>query len=315
MSSGDNMSNKCCILISSCDKYEDAWLPFFSFFKKHWSNCPYQIYLNTEKKYYQDDELNIITLNCTDNNLSWSQRLRNALTRIKTDYIIFMLEDFFLLDYVNQKELNHCLDLMEANKKIAVIDFEPIGGINTGTVYSSDEKYCVRSLSSMYFLNCQSSIWRRKDLIEFLSPYESPWQFEIFGSERVKLYNKLFLLQTTDSHKVFTYNVNWTTGYGLHAGKWLKSNIELFKKNGISVDFSKMGFFVGEDVTAPKCPAPKVTLKFRIMYLLFSGGHIKQRMSIAEQLGYFLKHPKEFLYMVKEKVIRCCTADFFKDEE
>lgn len=42
--------NNCAILLSTCDKYEDAWLPFFTLFKTYWKECTFPIYLNTETK-------------------------------------------------------------------------------------------------------------------------------------------------------------------------------------------------------------------------------------------------------------------------
>lgn len=83
------MRERCSVLISTCDKYEDAWEPFFYFFKKYWNDCPYTIYANTEKKKVYIRDLNIITLNSTSDTISWSLRLKNALKRISTEYVVF----------------------------------------------------------------------------------------------------------------------------------------------------------------------------------------------------------------------------------
>ena len=296
-----NVNNQVSVLLSSCDAYEDAWYPFFRLFNKFW-NCPYKVYLNTETKTCHEEK--VITLNSVEKNKSWSMRLKYALKRIPSKYIIFFLEDFFLLDYVNQNEINRCIDIMERDKKIAVIDFEYCDRCN----YHKTEYcgYSERDLSSMYFLNCQTAIWRRKDLIRFLSPYESPWQFEIFGTERVKLYNKRFLCSSGENI-TFLYNVDWNDGYGLHGGKWLKSNIELFEKNNICVDFSRMGFYDGSNVDT-ECPAPQKCIKDRLMYLLYGGGE-KVRMSIKEQIISFVKCPRKFFYSIKRKIKYCFSEE------
>ena len=54
--------NKCSVIISSCDKHEDAWMPFFHLLKKWW-DCPYPVYLVTETKSYSDPDLSITSLN------------------------------------------------------------------------------------------------------------------------------------------------------------------------------------------------------------------------------------------------------------
>ena len=53
------MDNKCTIVVSSCDKYEDLWEPFFSILKANWPELDYQIVLNTETKKYKYPGLEI----------------------------------------------------------------------------------------------------------------------------------------------------------------------------------------------------------------------------------------------------------------
>lgn len=298
---------KCAVLVSSCDKYEDAWNPFFILFAKYWPNCQYPIYLNTESKQYDFPAFEVKALNNTA--ISWSQRLKKALRMIDTKYIIFLLEDFFFLDNVNQKQINECMDVMNKDKSIAVINFDRC--LPSSIDYKKCPKFCQRSLSQMYFLNCQASIWRRKDLISFLSPYEDAWQFEIYGSERAKLYNKKFLMLNKETPFPFVYNVNWITGYGLHKGKWLKSNVQLFKDNNIVVDFENLGFDVEKiTITPPRVPK-KVTLKERLLYLVFSGDDICPRLSITKQFLLLLSHPKRFLSLQKSKLIKCFSKQFY----
>lgn len=296
----------CSVLVSTCDKYEDVWELFFYFFKKSWSNCPYNIYMITETKKCVVESLRLKMINYDSK--SWSKRLKYALKKIDTDYVILLLEDFFLLNDVLQEEIDHGIELMEKDKKISVIDFEH-DKKSYGRSYPFDKQYCERNESSMYFLNCQASIWRRKDLIKFLSPYEDPWQFELFGSERVKIYNKRFLLHC-NGDKVFKYDANPITGYGCHGGKWLKSNIELFHDYNIVYDFSNFGFFEGSD-ESPVCNPPRVKIKYRIEYFFFSGGNIKKRMPIKEQASFMIKNPKGFFGMLRYKTRKSISKDFF----
>ena len=289
----------CAVLISSCDKYEDAWFPFFYFLKKNWESCPYPLYLSTESKVYVDEKLSVKMLHCRQRNVSWSVRLKNALKSISTEYIIFLLEDFFLTDKVNQNEIERCIGYMEKNRRISVIDFECAEKIPTRE--SQYPGYVERLPKAMYFLNCQASIWRRKDLIRFLNPYENPWQFELFGSERAKLFNRMFLLQEQNAIPVFPYNVNWTTGYGIHGGKWLKSNILLFEREGIHVDFNRMGFYEHKAVQT-SCVEPRVNFKWKVMYFLY-GGYGQSRMTIREQLKCCFMNPRRALFALKQKII------------
>lgn len=297
------MKELCSVLVSSCDKYEDAWLPFFTFFKQSWCNCPYPVYLNTETKQYHDNSVPVHMLNYTAG--SWSSRLKKALQAIKTKYVILLLEDFFLLDKVNEEAVSESIALMQKDKRIAVIDFS-LDKKSAGKPYPSNGNFCERARSSLYFLNCQAAIWRRRDLIKFLSPYESPWQFELFGSRRVHLYRKTFLLRNYRSDCVFHYSFNINTGYGIYRGKWLRSNIKLFEDHHITTDFERLGFYNPETDAAAVTPPdpPKTTLGFRLRYLVFGGETIDTRMSIPSQLRCFVKSPKQYLRLLKTKLYK-----------
>ena len=291
------MKDKVAILVNSCDKYESVWDPFFTFFQKSWRDCPYKIYLNTELKTYHNNHVKVEVLNCTKK-VGWSLRLKRALKRIKSKYIIFLLEDFFLLEKVNQKELDRTISIMEKDSRISVIDFEYVERIKGyPTLF---EGYEQRDVNSMYLLNCQAAIWRRKDLIRFLSPYEDPWQFEMYGSHRVKLYNRKFLRRSAQTPKIFHYNINVEDGYGLYGGKWLNSNKKLFETEGIKVNFEILGFTENKWCEL-KCKEPRKTIKEKWLYFLYGGG-VKPRMTIKEQLSLLLHKPKAFKDILKNKV-------------
>ena len=87
------------ILVNSCDFYEDAWDPFFKLLKIQWPNCPYKIALNTEKKVYQCDFMNVRTIK-TGKEVSWTARLRSALNQIDSEYVLFFLTIFHILNNI-----------------------------------------------------------------------------------------------------------------------------------------------------------------------------------------------------------------------
>ena len=157
----------------------------------------------------------------------------------------------------------------------------------------------------MYFLNCQAALWRRKDLISFLSPYEDAWQFEVYGTCRAKLFSKKFLIQSTDN-KVFNYDFSLNSGFGIFRGKWLKSNVKLFADNDIEINFSRLGFYEGNGAY-PQTEPPRKCVKDRWLYFMYGGSEDTVRMPILEQIKLFLRHPRAFLHMVKNKIIYIFT--------
>ena len=99
--------NKCSILVTSCDAYDDAWEPFFTLLKIMWPECKLPIYLNTESKSFDFDDWNITALHPQalfdkkGQPISWSRRLTDAVRQIESDYILF----FLLFSYVMERGL------------------------------------------------------------------------------------------------------------------------------------------------------------------------------------------------------------------
>lgn len=112
-------SKKCSLLINTCDNYEDTWIPFFSLLSNYWGECPYSIYLNTEEKNISYNNLDIEVINHSKN-MQWSDRLIDSLKKIKTKYVILMLDDFFINADVNQDKLDQCINWMDQNPDVAV---------------------------------------------------------------------------------------------------------------------------------------------------------------------------------------------------
>lgn len=232
-----DVRNDVSLVVSSCDKYEDAWKPYFELIKKYWPGHPQKIYLIAEEKGFHCPDLDIQVCNF-DTNLTWSERLYHTLNRIESKYIIFSLEDFFLLDYVKQERIEECIAWMEDNPQIAVC-----------RLFSSDysdlkpsEKY-----RDFYFadntvgfrLETQAALWNRETLMSFIDLKEDPWQFEQEGTKRILNTDKIFLWHKSDDlyrmdDKIFPYRILQTYGYGIAWGHWLWANKKWFKQNGIT---------------------------------------------------------------------------------
>lgn len=230
----------CSVLLNTCDKYEDAWYPFFELTKKYWGGCQYPFYLNTEKKNYTHSGIDLTVINPSSDEseaISWGMRLRHCLSNIKTKYVILLLEDFFFQAPVNQQEIDSCIQMMDANERIKAIYFKQIDGYQT--VYSENPNYFIMSEQKRYILNLQAGLWKTEELTSLIGEIDSPWSFEEEGSSRVSK-EDIFLCSTRGTHKdmsncAFPYLTDRRTGYGIWAGKWLWNNNSLFKRNGIEV--------------------------------------------------------------------------------
>lgn len=225
------------IIISSCDKYSDLWLPLGNLYKKYWKNCNYDIYLITESLNFKEVtnlDINIKTINI--NSIYWSQRLKLALKskKIINKNVLLVLDDFFLqskvIDNIIEKYFNnfikfrmHMLRLVarpSPQKKNKFLN-------NIGKI-ENFEKYAISS---------QAAFWKKNILINQLNDKENIWQFEINGSQRLRNKNVNFYGVYKD---IFPYK-----HHVIERGKWFPWYYMKFRnmKIGVSNKRETMNIF------------------------------------------------------------------------
>ena len=230
-------------VVSSCDKYEDASYPYFELLKRYWPEHPRKNYLITVQQNFCSSGLDIKVCNY-DKGLTWSERLYNTLDKINSKYIIFSLEDFFLLDYVKQDRIDECISWMEENPNIAVCRLYSSDNDNLIPTKYKDFRMADNNIG--YRLDTQVALWNKETLMSFIDRTEDPWQFETKGTERIKGTDKIFLWHYTKNinspdDKIFYYHLS-TFGYGISWGHWLWKNKKWFNDNGIfRVNYSRLG--------------------------------------------------------------------------
>lgn len=265
----------CTLLISSCDKYEDLWYPFFELLKKYWPNLNMPIVLNTESKVYKHKGFDIKCYSFYNNeNVQWSKRLYDHLEKINTKYILFMLDDFFITDYVDDRKLEQYFDIIDKDDKIAVMYLVRIN--NQGIVCKDNSDFIILDKKAKYRLNCQVAIWRKESLKKMLRMHESPWHFETLGSKRSHRFSDKFyaFAKESDSY-VIKYDHN--LGGAIHRGKWTKNTPELLKRNDIEVDFSIRGMSSGNSTNTTKI------------------NHVISNLSLKKILEYFITRFKSYI--------------------
>ena len=223
------------VLIYSCDKYEDAWEPFFTLFFRYW-NCPYQVYLCAESKKYEHPKVKTINTLGT-----WTERMQKAVREIPTKYVIGMCEDFFFRREADQVIINNCVISMEHDHTIGCFNFEKER--QPGIPLEPTEIACFwkKPLSGHWFQkSCQPTLWRRKYLDELLDCKLDAWHWE--WQEREYPLNHLIYIGDEDN-AVFSYGLHDRNQFGIVQGKWVKEDVvPLFEKEGIEVDYSIRGF-------------------------------------------------------------------------
>ena len=223
--------NRASVMIYSCDKYSDVWGPFFTLFFRYWQ-CPYPVYLATETK--QCLLPGVITINSQCD--TWTERIREAVKQIPTEYVIAMCEDMFFRRPVNQSIIDKCLKAMEKAPDAASFNFECDRKNTKHTIYAD---FGLKTADAEFKKSCQPSLWRRSIFEELLDVKMDAWEWE--SSETDGKY-EFYVYTGPEEDAAFEYGYHNGEWFGIQKGKWVESDIKpLFEKERITIDLSIRG--------------------------------------------------------------------------
>lgn len=265
------MTKDCTLLVSSYDGGEDLWEGFFTGLTRQWPELDLPIVLNTESKSYSFPGLDIRTLGLYPDggkDIPWGKRLQETLKRIDSEFVLFFLEDFWLEGPVDDAFFRRCLRWMRENPDVANLSFRPTPGPNLQD--GRFERFERRPRNGEYLFNCQAALWRRERLISFLRPFESPWDWEAWGTRMrgARCRDGFYSLQD-GAAPVFPYDNGWV----IFRGKWCLRAVEPLRKlYGLDIDYSGRGIYEEQMEKAPEQPRKQrffterlpASIKFRL---------------------------------------------------
>ena len=123
----------------------------------------------------------------------WSNAVRNLIgnSGFVEERFILMLEDYFILRRVEESAVRQLGHYMATHSDIAKID------LTTDRLYAADMRdyeacgsmdLTIDNPASAYNTSLLAAIWNKQDFLNLLVDDETPWQFELDGSNRWKDY-------------------------------------------------------------------------------------------------------------------------------
>lgn len=226
------------VLVLSCDKYAELWDPFFTLLYRHWpelktDNKDLPLYLIANSKRYNDPRVQMINI---QNEKSWSDNMLFALDQIKSDYVLILLEDYYITAFDAQR-LSQVYDYTKAHDGGYLqiyADYKTPPDREGLKVFPG---VALKDKHELWRTSLQACIWRVKDLKHILKEGESPWEFEIAGSVRSEgSFSKYFIV----FEQVPINYLNMTQGGYLNA-----HNLQRLKNMG--VDFKPQTLKLDDD--------------------------------------------------------------------
>ena len=210
--------------------------PFFEVFFDHFKNFDGGCYTTASGVFFQNGRT-IKGIDSRYSNLSFSSRLKILLKSINEDFVLFFLDDFFLLDDIDEKLIEDAIKLLNDNKKIAAAQLKDVLSSKDICVKKIDDFFSLRNNRTPYICTTQVTLWRRKELIKILRDGESPWDFEIIGSYRLRSFNKMIIYRNDECSSC----INYPIGGIIHRGKVIQE-FDAFKSYEFFSDISGINF-------------------------------------------------------------------------
>jgi hypothetical protein len=166
------------LIISSCEKYSDLWEAHLYFYNIFWPNREFRTYLVTDKKPSKKfDDIRIIW---NEEFSEFSDRILFALKNIKTDYVLFTLDDYFLKKNVNKNSISNLILIM--NKyNIDYCRLYDNPKLKSPIIIDDIFEFInLKSEKSEYLVNFYPGLWKKESLMKIFSsfPNFSPWNLE-----------------------------------------------------------------------------------------------------------------------------------------
>jgi hypothetical protein len=162
------------IIISSSDNYDDLWDNFFSNFFSNFPPIIKDVYLVNGVKPYLNTKVKTIN---TGENILFTKRLKKTLDSIDSEYVLFMLEDYFICEKVKISNIVDILEFIQSNQ-IVYYKLDSFSNIN-GSSYNGKPYLKLIPKKLRYGISLQTSIWNKRFLLELIGDDNlSPWEFE-----------------------------------------------------------------------------------------------------------------------------------------
>jgi hypothetical protein len=187
------MKNDITLLIGTCDKYSYLWDNFVNLCNKYWQvNCDKIFAGETlqvkHKGYY--------TSMC--GKTQWSNIIKNTIKNIKTEYVYFVLDDYYFNQTITEKHIEDGINFLKENDDANKLVYTSVY-CEYYNLSHVKETFFKMLDNSDYLTTTQPAIWKKTFLDKCLKQNFNPWQFEIEGTNIIKGdNNKVYIKHTED---------------------------------------------------------------------------------------------------------------------
>jgi FkbM family methyltransferase len=199
--------NDISVLIHTCDHYNHFWNGMIKSFRRYWNwNLGWPVYFANEECDLPFDDSRFIQLKTgkTEGKEGFSTRLRTALEKIPTKYVLYLQDDMWPFLPVDYNIFKKSLYTMRYNDWNGLLMHEKIWGsykVLKTNKFVNNLRVLKLKPNSEWLYNENAAIWNKDFLLKHIHNNEDPWNVERTATKRI--YNNEI------DHKVYMLNHRW----------------------------------------------------------------------------------------------------------
>lgn len=158
------------VLVVSCDKYADLWVPFWCQFEKYWGDFDGTKYLATNYLCPDIDGVKVIQVG---EDRSYSENLLKIANSIEEDNFLYLFEDVFLDRKINNRAVKEIFEKATSVvnfKSLKISDDYPLSYVNTS--------FGELPMDIMYRGAIGMTLYSKEFFITRLKPGMSAWDLD-----------------------------------------------------------------------------------------------------------------------------------------
>ena len=180
------MNSDFTILISTCDKFSDLWKANIQLLNQNWPDRNAETFLVTDKP--TDCEFPGVTVFSAGEGNEITERLRAVLTYVKTEYVLFTLDDYFLTKPILSSAIADDIEIMRAQglDYLRLFRMTRKSLKNRKATELEKDIFLLDNQAGDYIVSLYAGLWRKDFMEKTLGQPRNAWQYEVALTEMAR---------------------------------------------------------------------------------------------------------------------------------
>lgn len=169
------------LIISTCDKFSDLWEAHVELLNRNWADRNVETFLVTDKSTMV--QLPNVTIVAAGESKEITERLRFVMPMVRTKYLLFTLDDYFLTVPIDTNAIEQDIAVMEEHSidylRLFVMTMKSLKNRKAVEIKDAKGIYILDNLAGDYIVSLYTGIWRKGFMEETLHETLNAWQYEV----------------------------------------------------------------------------------------------------------------------------------------